>query len=102
LDKISRSRHIRGVTLPRVQPIIPTWRKEPFDDPEWLFDFKYDGFRVLCYLEQGRCRLISRNGNLMSRFDGLGEQLAVILAVEDAILRRRGNLGRRERQTAVL
>jgi hypothetical protein len=19
-------------------------RKEPFDDPEWLFDFKYDGF----------------------------------------------------------
>jgi len=26
------------MTLPRVQPIIPTWRKEPFDDPDWLFD----------------------------------------------------------------
>jgi hypothetical protein len=39
--------------LPRVQPIIPTtWRKEPFDDPEWLFDFKYDGFRAVCYLER--------------------------------------------------
>jgi hypothetical protein len=36
-----------GMTFPRVQPIIPTWRKEPFDDPEWLFDFKYDGFRGL-------------------------------------------------------
>ena len=59
LDKISRSRHIRGVALPRVQPIIPTWRKEPFDDPEWLFEFKYDGFRGLCYLEPGRCRFIS-------------------------------------------
>jgi bifunctional non-homologous end joining protein LigD len=63
LDKISQSRHIRGVTLPRVQSIIPTWRKEPFDDPDWLFEFKYDGFRGLCYLEQGRCRFMSRNGN---------------------------------------
>ena len=42
------------MTLPRVQPIIPTWRREPFEDPEWLFDFKYDGFRGLCYIEQGR------------------------------------------------
>src|SRR5262252_4145727 len=59
MDKISRSLHIRAVTLPRIQPIIPTWRKEPFDDPEWLFEFKYDGFRGLCYLEPGRCRFIS-------------------------------------------
>jgi hypothetical protein len=34
------------MTLPRVQPIAPTWREEPFDDPDWLFDFKYDGFRA--------------------------------------------------------
>jgi bifunctional non-homologous end joining protein LigD len=39
--------------LPRVQPIIPISRKEPFDDPDWLFDFKYDGFRALLYVEQG-------------------------------------------------
>ena len=32
------------------QPIAPTWRKEPFDDPDWLFEFTYDGFRALCYL----------------------------------------------------
>jgi hypothetical protein len=31
----------RAMSLPRVQPIIPTWRKEPFDDLEWVFDFKY-------------------------------------------------------------
>src|SRR6516162_4529855 len=36
------------MTLPRVQPIPPTWHKEPFDDPDWLFDFKYDGFRAIC------------------------------------------------------
>jgi bifunctional non-homologous end joining protein LigD len=72
--------------LPRVQPIAPIRRTEPFDDPEWLFDLKYDGFRGLCYLEQGRCRMISRNGNLMSRFTGLGDRIAAALGMGDAIL----------------
>ena len=74
------------MALPRVQPIIPTWRKEPFDDPDWLFDFKYDGFRGLCYLEQGRCRFVSRNGNVLSRFEVLGDQVAAVLDVDDAII----------------
>ena len=39
------------MALPQIEPIIPTLRKEPFDDPDWLFDIKYDGFRALCYLE---------------------------------------------------
>jgi ATP-dependent DNA ligase len=75
-----------GMTLPRVQPIIPTWRKEPFDDSEWLFDFKYDGFWGLCYIERGCCRLISRNGNVLSRFEALGDQLAALLQIDEAII----------------
>ena len=72
--------------LPRVQPIIPTSRKEPFDDPEWLFEGKYDGFRALYYLERGRHRLISRRGNILDRFAALGEQMAAELGVGEAIL----------------
>jgi ATP-dependent DNA ligase len=74
------------MALPRVQPIKPTWRKEPFDASDWLFDVKYDGFRALCYIEQGRCRVVSRNGNAMSRFDALGDQMAAVLDVDDAII----------------
>jgi hypothetical protein len=74
------------VALPRVQPIAPVRRAEPFDDPEWVFDLKYDGFRALCYLEQGRCHLISRNGNPMHRFAGLADRIAAALDVGDAIL----------------
>jgi bifunctional non-homologous end joining protein LigD len=74
------------MTLPRVQPIIPTWRQEPFDDPDWLFDLKYDGFRGLCYIEGGRCRLISRTGNVLNRFQALGDKLARILEVDEAII----------------
>ena len=72
--------------LPRVQPIAPIRRPEPFDDPEWVFDLKYDGFRGICYLEQGRGRMISRNGNLTSRFAGLSDQIAALLDVGDAII----------------
>ena len=74
------------MTLPRVQAIVPTWRKEPFDNPDWLFDFKYDGFRALYYIEPGRNRLISRNGNLLTRFDALGDALTAELDVDDAVI----------------
>ena len=40
------------MVLPRIEPVIPVRRKEPFDDPEWLFDVKYDGYRGLCFLQQ--------------------------------------------------
>jgi bifunctional non-homologous end joining protein LigD len=77
---------LRAMTLPRVQPIAPTWRKDPFDHPEWVFDVKYDGFRAVAYIEQRRSRLISRNNNVMTRFDVLAEQVAASLDVDDAVL----------------
>jgi ATP-dependent DNA ligase len=65
------------MALPPIQPIIPVPKKEPFDDPEWLFEFKYDGFRALLYLEPGaHCHLVSRNGNILKRFDALCRQVA--------------------------
>src|SRR5438270_3755615 len=42
--------------------------KQPFDHPDYLFEVKYDGFRSLTYIEAGKCRLFSRNGNCFSRF----------------------------------
>jgi hypothetical protein len=67
--------------LPRVEPIIPVSIQAPFDDPGWLFEFKYDGYRGLYDVEHGRARFISRNA--LSRFTALGDQVA-------AELRRRG------------
>jgi bifunctional non-homologous end joining protein LigD len=74
------------MALPQIEPIIPTLRKEPFDDPDWLFDVKYDGFRALCYLEQWRGHFVSRNGKPLSRFTALADELADVLDVDDAIL----------------
>jgi bifunctional non-homologous end joining protein LigD len=35
----------------------------PFDDPRWLFELKYDGFRVLTAVEDGRPRIFYRGGS---------------------------------------
>jgi bifunctional non-homologous end joining protein LigD len=73
--------------LPRVQPLAPIASKVPFDDPAWQFEIKYDGFRALCYLERRRNRFISRNGNILSRFDALADQTASeIIGFDEAIL----------------
>jgi bifunctional non-homologous end joining protein LigD len=50
-------------------PIIPTIRREPFDDPEWTFELKFDGFRGMADTVNG-C-MLSKRGNRMRRFDGL-------------------------------
>jgi bifunctional non-homologous end joining protein LigD len=74
------------MALPRVQPIRPTWRKDPFDHADWLFDMKADGFRGLCYVEHGCNRLISRNWNTFDRFADLADEVADQLGVREAVL----------------
>src|ERR1700746_1212356 len=83
---LCRSRHVSGMTLPQVRPIIPTWRKEPFDDPDWLLDLKYDGFRGLFHLPRGRGRFISRNSNILILFEALADQLAAILKIDEGAI----------------
>jgi bifunctional non-homologous end joining protein LigD len=41
-------------------------------------ELKYDGFRALAYIEQGRCRLVLRNGHEFSSFGSLASSLAQI------------------------
>ena len=50
-------------------------RPSPFDHPEWIFELKYDGFRSLAVIENGRCELISRNGHPFNSFTELRKAL---------------------------
>jgi bifunctional non-homologous end joining protein LigD len=78
--------YIPRVPLPRVQPIIPVSSKEPFDDPACLFEFKYDGFRALLYVQRGSGRFLSRNNNHLRRFDALARDLVDEIGRNDAIM----------------
>jgi bifunctional non-homologous end joining protein LigD len=72
--------------LPWIQPITPIAAKQPFDDPAWQFEVKYDGFRALWYLERDACRFFSRNGNILTRFADFAQQIAGELDFDEAIL----------------
>ena len=60
--------------LPVVKtPMLATLVDEPFDDEEWLFEIKWDGYRAICTVhEDGSVELISRNGlDFLSKFPSL-------------------------------
>ena len=61
-------------------------RRSAFDDPNWIFELKYDGFRALAVLEHGRVQLISRNGHPFGSFTELGKRIAESLPDESAVL----------------
>ncbi len=46
----------------RVTPMLATLVAQPFDKPGWIFEEKYDGYRILAYKEGAQVTLISRNG----------------------------------------
>ena len=43
-----------------VDPMLATLVAAPFDDPDWLFEFKWDGFRVEAVVRGGEVRLWTR------------------------------------------
>jgi bifunctional non-homologous end joining protein LigD len=58
----------RTSTLPkRLQPMLATLADAPFDDPGWVFEDKYDGFRMVAEIRRGKVALYSRNGKIISR-----------------------------------
>ena len=69
-----------------IQPMLATIVETPFDDPGWLFEIKWDGYRALTFLENGRVRLTSRNQNdLTPRYPEL-RNLGDFLRASSAIL----------------
>jgi hypothetical protein len=48
----------RASTLPNhLQPTLTTLTDAPFDDKGWIFEDKYDGFRMIANVEGGKVTL---------------------------------------------
>lgn len=41
--------------------MLATLVDEPFSDPNWIFETKWDGFRSVCFVRNGKARFVSRN-----------------------------------------
>jgi len=55
-----------------IHPMLAESIETPFDDKEWLFEIKWDGYRAISFIEDGKVRLVSRNQNeLTARYPEL-------------------------------
>src|SRR5262249_29244617 len=50
----------------RLQPMLAVLSDVPFDDADWIFETKWDGFRMVSCIEGGKVTLFSRNGKIIS------------------------------------
>src|SRR3954452_5422908 len=65
--------------------MLATLTDTPFDDPQWVFEDKYDGFRMVASIEGGKVSLYSRNGKIVS--DSYKDVARVLERVQgDAVL----------------
>jgi bifunctional non-homologous end joining protein LigD len=70
----------------RFRPQLATPVKAPPRGSNWLHEIKYDGYRLLCFIQGRKVRLFTRNGkDWTSRFPQLA-RAAAHLPIRDAIL----------------
>src|SRR5438552_7781060 len=94
-----RPSHSRHLTIPpyccyrrqsrmstALSPMPFLKRAASFDDPDWIYELKMDGFRALAVIEHGRAQLLSRNGHPFSSFAELGKQIAAALPNVRAVI----------------
>jgi len=70
----------------KIHPMLAESADQAFDDPDWLFEIKWDGYRAIAFIENGKARLVSRNQNdLTPRYPEL-KDLARLIKAKTAIL----------------
>jgi bifunctional non-homologous end joining protein LigD len=73
-----------GMFIP--DPMTPIRQSTPFDDPDWIYEIKHDGFRALAVIEHDQCRFFSRKKHKLSGYQDLRAALVKEVNADAAIL----------------
>jgi bifunctional non-homologous end joining protein LigD len=67
-DEISSlMKKTKKAAMPKeVLPMLATLVGEPFTDPDWIYEVKWDGYRTIVYLNNGKVDLRSRNNKVFT------------------------------------
>jgi bifunctional non-homologous end joining protein LigD len=76
--------------------MLATLVREPFHKPGWVYEEKYDGYRILAYKEGSRVRLYSRNA--IDRTDRFSDIAAAMSALRPSTLLLDGEVSVFDRQ----
>jgi bifunctional non-homologous end joining protein LigD len=52
----------------KVKPMKATLIDEPFNDPGWVYEVKWDGYRAIAIITPGKAELVSRNSLAFDQF----------------------------------
>jgi len=79
-----------------IKPMKATLVDAPFDDPGWIYEIKWDGYRAVAIINEGKADLISRNNLPFDQFSPITElleswQLNAVLDGEIVALNEVGN-----------
>ena len=69
-----------------IHPMLATLSERAFDDPNWLFEIKWDGYRAIAFVENGKLRLMSRTQNDLTAQFGELKDLPKYVKARNAIL----------------
>jgi bifunctional non-homologous end joining protein LigD len=69
-----------------IRPMLATLVSAPFDDPDWTFEIKWDGFRVEAVLDRGRVRIWTRGRQDAAGYFGPFLDPADWIAADQAIV----------------
>ncbi|WP_300437732.1 DNA ligase D [Christiangramia sp.] len=59
-----------------VKPMLASTTKKIFNDPNWIYELKWDGYRLIAHVDNGEVTLHSRNGiSYNTKFPNLVEDL---------------------------
>lgn len=62
-----------------VKPMLATSAKAIFNDPDWIYELKWDGYRLIAHVNDGEVNIHSRNGiSYNSKFPQLVKDLETI------------------------
>ena len=86
------------MTIPaNISPMLASDGFKAFDDEDWLFELKYDGFRIIAYIEKSIVKLRTRNNkDYTKKFPPVAEALSklkgeAIIDGEVVVLNDEGN-----------
>ena len=83
---VSVSVPVKRPMPPTIHPMLAESVEKPFDDKDWLFEIKWDGYRAIAFIDNGNVRLVSRNQNeLTQRYSEL-KDMAKSVNAKTAIL----------------
>lgn len=98
LNNTTKDKVVKTLPFKKVEPQLATLTKTIPKGREWIFEIKYDGYRIIALIERGKVKLLSRNGHdYTTKFNSICESLqraigdsAVILDGEVVVFDDRG------------